>query len=72
MIVALLCSAIPYPLEIVGAAPCCRRRVFGVLVSLEPAIGALGGLLAVLGERLSVLRWLAIGAGGRRLGRRSP
>lgn len=35
-------------------------RVFGVLMSLEPALAALSGLL-FLGERLTPLQWLAMG-----------
>jgi inner membrane transporter RhtA len=35
------------------------RRVFGMLVSAAPAVGALAGFL-VLGERLAVTQWLAI------------
>lgn len=59
LVVALLCSAIPYPLEM-AALRRLPRHVFGVLVSLEPAIGALAAL-AILGEHLSAPRWLAIG-----------
>ena len=36
-------------------------RVFGTLMSVEPAIGALSGL-AILGERLSLFQWGAIAA----------
>lgn len=49
--IALLSSVIPYSLENVAL----RRlapRVFGILLSLEPAVAALAGLL-VLGQRLS-------------------
>ncbi|WP_407649593.1 EamA family transporter [Goodfellowiella coeruleoviolacea] len=56
--VALLSSVVPYSLELEAL----RRmppRVFGVLMSLEPAVAALAGLL-VLHERLGVLQWLAI------------
>jgi inner membrane transporter RhtA len=35
------------------------RRVFGILVSSAPAVGALAGFL-VLGEQLVPLQWLAI------------
>jgi inner membrane transporter RhtA len=34
-------------------------RLFGVWMSLEPAVAALIGL-ALLGQHLSVLQWLAI------------
>lgn len=57
--VAVLSSAIPYSLEIF-ALPRLPRQTFGVLLSLEPAAGALSGL-AILGERLSRPEWIAIG-----------
>jgi inner membrane transporter RhtA len=60
LLVAVLCSVVPYPLEMVALRRV-PRHVFGVLLSLEPAIGALAGFM-VLGERLSLLRWVAIGA----------
>jgi inner membrane transporter RhtA len=56
--VALLSSVIPYSLELEAL----RRippKVFGVLMSLEPAVAALVGLL-VLGEVLGPLQWLAV------------
>ncbi len=59
-VVAVLCSAVPYPLEMIALRRL-PRHVFGVLLSLEPAVGALAGLV-VLGERLSLIRWAAIGA----------
>ena len=49
--IALLSSVLPYSLELVAL----RRlsaRVFGILLSLEPAAAALAGLL-VLGQRLT-------------------
>lgn len=48
--VALLSSAIPYSLEL-EALRRMRTAVFGVLMSVEPAVAALAGL-AVLGQRL--------------------
>ncbi|HZY65092.1 MAG TPA: EamA family transporter [Rubrobacteraceae bacterium] len=48
--VAMLSSAIPYSLEL-EALRKLPARVFGVLMSLEPAVAALIGLI-VLGERL--------------------
>jgi inner membrane transporter RhtA len=56
--VALLSSVIPYSLELEAL----RRmppKVFGVLMSLEPAVAALVGLL-LLGEILGVTQWLAV------------
>jgi inner membrane transporter RhtA len=57
--VALLSSAIPYTLEL-EALRRLPARVFGVLMSTEPAVAALAGLV-VLGERLSGRDWIAIG-----------
>jgi inner membrane transporter RhtA len=56
--VALLSSAIPYSLEML-AMPRLPTRTVGVLMSLDPAMGALSGLW-FLGERLSWLQWVAI------------
>ena len=56
--VALLSSAVPYSLEM-AALRRMPRHVFGILVSATPAVGAACGAI-VLGERLSVLQWLAI------------
>jgi inner membrane transporter RhtA len=56
--VALLSSALPYSLEMF-ALKRLPRRVFGILVSSAPAVGALAGFF-VLGERLAPLQWLAI------------
>ncbi len=55
---ALLSSVIPYSLEL-EALRKIPPRVFGILMSLEPAVAALSGLL-VLGEALHPLQWLAI------------
>jgi len=59
LMVAVLSSAIPYSLEMV-ALKGIPKRSFGVMLSAEPAVGALAGLL-MLGERLAPLQWLAIG-----------
>ncbi|GBF06547.1 PecM-related protein [Deinococcus aerius] len=56
--VAVLSSALPYSLEM-AALRALPARVFGVLMSLEPAIAALSGLL-FLHERLSALQGLAM------------
>lgn len=56
--VALLSSVIPYSLELEAL----RRmppKVFGVLMSLEPAVAALVGLV-VLGEVLAPFQWVAV------------
>ncbi|MSR35701.1 MAG: DMT family transporter [Gemmatimonadetes bacterium] len=55
--VALLSSAIPYTLEM-NALRALPARTFGILMSLEPAIAAVSGLL-FLGERLTGRQWLA-------------
>jgi inner membrane transporter RhtA len=57
--VALACSVLPYSfdLEALRRLP---ARVFGVLMSLEPAVAALAGLV-VLGQDLAARDWLAIG-----------
>ena len=56
--VALLSSALPYSLEMLAMSRLPTRTV-GVLMSLDPALGALSGLL-FLGERLSWFQWAAI------------
>ncbi|WP_424952263.1 EamA family transporter [Deinococcus sp.] len=56
--VAILSSALPYSLEM-GALRALPARVFGVLMSLEPAVAAVIGLL-FLHEGLSVPQWVAI------------
>ena len=56
--IGLLSSVIPYRLELESL----RRmpmRLFGVWMSLEPAVAALIGL-ALLGQHLSLAEWLAI------------
>jgi inner membrane transporter RhtA len=57
-LVALLTSVIPYSLEMLAMARL-PTRVFGVMMSAEPAIGAVSGFL-VLGERLTPLQCLAV------------
>ncbi len=56
--IALLSSALPYSLEMF-AMPRIPTRTFGVLMSLDPAFGALSGLW-FLGEHLSLIQWAAI------------
>jgi len=57
--VALISSALPYSLEMI-AMPKIPTRTLGVLMSLDPVVGALAGL-ALLHEHLSWLQWGAIG-----------
>ncbi|GGK84753.1 threonine transporter RhtB [Sphaerisporangium melleum] len=57
--VGLLSSVIPYSLEL-EALRRMPKRVFGILMSLEPAAAALVGLV-VLGEILHLREWAAIG-----------
>ncbi|MEO5560313.1 MAG: DMT family transporter [Dokdonella sp.] len=56
--VALLSSALPYSLEMLAMTRL-PARTFSTLLSLEPAVAALAGV-ALLGEQLSLLQWLAI------------
>src|SRR3954465_1730526 len=56
--VALLSSAIPYTLEMI-ALKGLPARTFGILMSLEPAVAALLGLV-ILHELLSFRQWLAV------------
>jgi inner membrane transporter RhtA len=56
--VAVLSSALPYTLEMY-AMPRVPTRTFGVLMSLNPALGALAGLI-FLHETLSLVQWGAI------------
>jgi inner membrane transporter RhtA len=58
--VAILSTALPYSLEMVALTRM-PTRTFGILMSMEPAIGALSGLL-FLGEQLALNQWLAIAA----------
>ena len=57
--VGILSSALPYTLEMFALKKI-PTRTFGILMSLEPAIGALSGL-AFLHEILTPRQWLAIG-----------
>jgi inner membrane transporter RhtA len=56
--VALLSSVIPYRFEL-EALRRVPARIFGIWMSLEPAIGALAGLV-LLGESLAPREWAAI------------
>ena len=58
--VAIFSSALPYTLEMIAL----RRlstKTFGTLMSFEPAIAAIAGVV-VLRERLDLTQWAAIGA----------
>ena len=58
--VAVMSSALPYTLEMIAL----RRlstKTYGTLMSVEPALAALAGLV-LLGERLTTGQWFAIGA----------
>jgi len=57
--VAFLSSALPYSLEMYAMTRV-PPRTFGVLMSLDPALAAVAGLI-MLGEHLALVQWLAIG-----------
>ena len=58
LIVAALSSALPYALEMY-ALNHLPKRSFSILLSLEPAVGAVAGWI-MLAEALSLQQWLAI------------
>jgi inner membrane transporter RhtA len=73
--VAVLSSVLPYSLEMIALTRL-HARTFSVLLSLEPAIAALAGMV-FLGERLVPLQWLAIASivaasAGAAIGARQP
>jgi inner membrane transporter RhtA len=73
--VAVLSMALPYSLEMFALTRL-PVRTFGMLMSLEPAIGALCGF-AFLHEHLGPLQWIAIiavvvASAGATLGPRAP
>lgn len=55
LLIALLSSAIPYSLEMIAMTRL-PARIFGTLMSLEPAVAALSGML-FLGEKLTLPQW---------------
>ncbi|MBS6056740.1 MAG: EamA family transporter [Pantoea sp.] len=56
--VAILSTALPYSLEMVALTRL-PARTFGTLMSLEPAMAALSGML-FLGESLNLMQWLGL------------
>jgi inner membrane transporter RhtA len=56
--VAMLSSLVPYSLELVALRRL-RTSTFGLLMSLEPAVGALAGVL-ILGQRMTGLMSVAV------------
>ncbi|SEL81570.1 inner membrane transporter RhtA [Pseudoxanthomonas sp. GM95] len=73
--VAVLSMALPYSLEMMALTRL-PTRTFGMLMSLEPALGALCGMV-LLHEQLRPLQWLAIAAvvaasAGATLGNQAP
>ncbi|MDY7559583.1 threonine/homoserine exporter RhtA [Pseudomonas sp. 10B1] len=58
--VAILSTALPYSLEMVALTRL-PARTFSTLMSIEPAFGALSGLI-FLHENLTLTQWLAIGS----------
>jgi inner membrane transporter RhtA len=57
--VAILSSAFPYSLEMVALKKL-PAHTFGILMSMEPAVAAISGLL-FLSEKLAALQWVALG-----------
>lgn len=58
IIVAIFSSALPYSLEMYSLKKI-PTKTFGILMSLEPAVASLVGLI-FLGEQLTVIQWFAI------------
>lgn len=58
--IAILSSALPYTLEMY-ALPRVPAKTFGTLMSVEPAISAVVGLI-LLGEQLTARQWAGLGA----------
>ncbi|MBK4724112.1 MULTISPECIES: threonine/homoserine exporter RhtA [Erwiniaceae] len=56
--IAVLSSALPYSLEMIALTRL-PARTFGTLMSLEPAMAAISGML-FLGEVLTLVQWLAL------------
>jgi inner membrane transporter RhtA len=62
LVVGFFSSALPYSLEMVALTRM-KAKVYGIFTSLEPALGALMGLI-ILHEELSVLQWAGIACVG--------
>ncbi len=60
LVVAVASSAVPYLLDMIAMRGM-PKRTFGVLLSGEPAVGALAGMV-FLHEQLTGTQWLAIAA----------
>ncbi|WP_338577615.1 threonine/homoserine exporter RhtA [Erwinia sp. E_sp_W01_1] len=58
VLIAILSSALPYSLEMVALTRL-PAKTFGTLMSLEPAMAALSGML-FLGEILSLIQWFGL------------
>jgi inner membrane transporter RhtA len=58
--VAVLSTAFPYSLEMIALSKL-PARTFGTLMSMEPALAALSGMM-FLNEHLSAIQWLALAA----------
>lgn len=58
--VAVLSTALPYSLEMIALTRL-PTRTFGTLMSMEPALAAVAGIL-FLGETLTPVQLLALGA----------
>ena len=59
--IGILASAIPYALEMI-ALKAMPAKTFSLMMSLEPAVAALLGLV-ILHELLTGLQWLAVALG---------
>ncbi|WP_445494205.1 threonine/homoserine exporter RhtA [Photorhabdus sp. SF281] len=56
--IAILSTAFPYTLEMIALTRL-PAQTFGTLMSLEPALGALSGIV-FLNEHLTIIQWLAL------------